>query len=382
MGKASSWHEEEGYALMVAGLEVSAMETMKIDKLHDELEKAYVRHLGFVTEGKASDYDVRDGAALWTKMQEIKHDLGNVWRPLYNRVLPGGKLPSGTQLDDFKERFCSELWLAFEKGKELIKIKAAHAENAKHVGARVALQQPGVEGGMVGWHFGNIALTGTTKNKAVIKWDSNPEGLLPKFVLQTVVLQLIKDAETHKEYDDGDAMRPAKRRSVVLEGPPKGWRPWGYRFWDGFGPWAKEPSALFFGAPLSRGVPEGGLKTVKPAAATTRVLQRALKINDADLQRDEKKARFLDMGAQTMAIRVEMAFNNAIAERKNLVDELKVLWGISNDEDKAELKARLFAISKEPMPTRESVAVALESPAPPVAPVAPAAEEVDGPAED
>jgi len=107
-----------------------------------------------------------------------------------------------------------------------------------------------------------------------------------------------------------------------------------------------------------------------------------LNINDADLQRDEKKARFLDMGAHTMAIRVEMAFNNAIAERKNLVDELKVLWGISNDEEKAELKARLFAISKEPMPTRESVAVALESPAPPVAPVAPAAEEVDGPAED
>jgi hypothetical protein len=142
MGKASSWHEEEGYALMVAGLEVSAMETMKVDKLHDELEKAYVRHLGFVTEGKASDYDVRDGATLWTKMQEIQRDLGNVWRPLYNRVLPGGKLPSGTQLDDFKERFCNELWLAFEKGKELIKIKAAHAEDAKHVGARVALQQP------------------------------------------------------------------------------------------------------------------------------------------------------------------------------------------------------------------------------------------------
>jgi len=330
-----------------------------------------------VTSATLANAIDREGLALWTKFGDLKTAFGNLWRPEWNKVCPGGEVPSGKQLDELKEAFRVGLWWALAKQKEDEKSKLLAAEDKKGVGKRVAYWGPGTVDGIKGWHFGTIMKRQTTQKDAFIQWDDDPLKFLPKSTPQGEVPEWIKNAVTHQEDDERAATAPAAKARASTDvassgAPPPEWYPQAWGAWGLFGPWSPTP-ALIFGGPESHGVPAGGFPKAN-APASSRANQRNLDRREGDAAHDEKRLRVAKVVAASDAIRDQMALANALAARKEGIQDAKLIFDITEEgPEKDAARAGLRAALQAPVPTRESVAAAFAPPEAP-APEAPAAQ--------
>lgn len=187
----------------------------------------------------------------------------------------------------------------------------------------------------------------------------------------------IKNAATHQDdVPRAATARAAKARTstdATSSGdPPADWYPQAWGAWALFGPWSPAP-ALIFGSPESNGVPAGGFPK-NNAPASSRANQRNLDHREGDAAHDEKRLRVAKVVAASDAIRDQMALANALAARKEGIQDAKLIFDITEEgPEKDAARAGLRAALQAPVPTRESVAAAFAPPKAP-APEAPAAQ--------
>jgi hypothetical protein len=183
------------------------------------------------------------------------------------------------------------------------------------------------------------------------------------------------------------AAAKSRGSAATSENPSLNWLPLGWTVWDKYGPWSGEPSPLLFGTHVSNGVPAAGFATPNQPG-TSRAQQRANAHEREDgIVQSEKRARVDDastmatLGENQAEIRFELALNNEIEKRKQIIVERRALWEMADPgREKDEAKQMFLAATNEPMPTRESVAAAraaARAPAPvePTPAAGPAADE-------
>ncbi|KAJ1461551.1 hypothetical protein M885DRAFT_507647 [Pelagophyceae sp. CCMP2097] len=144
---------------------------------------------------------------------------------------------------------------------------------------------------------------------------------------------------------------PRRTRTTTRARPRLAPLAWGA--WALFGPWSPAP-ALIFGSPESNGVSAGGFPK-NNAPASSRANQRNLDHREGDAAHDEKRLRVAKVVAASDAIRDQMALANALAARKEGIQDAKLIYDFTEDgPEKDAARAGLRAALQAPVPTRES----------------------------
>ena len=147
---------------------------MRVSTRDDEMKKSFVLHakriartLGLLTDSMLAQIDSRTGEHLTREAQAVKRAFLNVWRPVWNNLVPGGLIPSGKSQEEMREAFKVKMWQKLEQIDVENKEQQANLETRKHVGERIlyAIEEE--------TYWGTIKRQGTTLTTTSIKWDDS-----------------------------------------------------------------------------------------------------------------------------------------------------------------------------------------------------------------
>lgn len=143
MGRGAAWQRQHLTPLMHAGLEIREGLTSTLADLQSSCALKFAAHC---RAAKIEPDGTRSGSQLWAKFGDMKREVTSILVPTWNRLFPGGTLPSGLQRADAEKRFGADLWKQ-DRAKKLKEREKGEDDKAKkHVHARVFVETDEIAG--------------------------------------------------------------------------------------------------------------------------------------------------------------------------------------------------------------------------------------------